>query len=70
MRKIIIVCLMLITMSMPLIMNASVVDWIVTQVLPEYNGDINNPTIQVIEKGEDYWIVKINGIYYVFYPNK
>jgi len=70
MRKFLILCLMLISVSLPLAMNASVFDWIATTVLPEYNGDVNDPDLYVIEKGDDIWIVRINGQIYVFRPNK
>ncbi len=70
MKKLIIAFLMIITLAMPLTINATVIDWVVDQVLPEFHGDLNDPDLLVIHKGEDYWVVKINGIYYIFYPNK
>lgn len=70
MKKLIIALLMIITLSMPLTINATVIDWVVEHTFPEYNGDINDPSILVIQKGEDYWVVKYNGVYYIFYPNK
>jgi hypothetical protein len=70
MKKIIILCLMLITMSMPLVMNASIIDWLSAAILPEYQGDANDPGLYVVEKGDEIWVVRINGLIYVFYPNK
>ncbi len=70
MRKALILCLMLISLSMPMALNATVIDWIAVAVLPEYNGDINNPDLYVIEKGDNIWVVRINGQIYVFRPNK
>jgi hypothetical protein len=70
MKKIIILGLMLITMSMPMTLNASVIDWLAALILPEYSGDINNPDVYVIEKGDGIWVVRINGQIYVFKPNK
>lgn len=70
MKKIIILCLMIMSMSMPLTVNATVVDFIAEAFLPVYHGDINDPSVCVVEKGDEIWVVRINGVLYVFYPNK
>jgi hypothetical protein len=70
MKKIMTLGLMLIALSMPIVANASIIDDITVLILPEYHGDINDPGITVIEKGDEIWVVKINGNIYVFKANK
>jgi hypothetical protein len=35
--------------------------------LPEYTGELSNPDILVVYKGDGYLIVLIDGKYYVYY---
>lgn len=69
MKKIIILCLMVITLTIPLALNATD-EATPYPDAPEYNGDINNPDLLVVYKGDGIWVVKINGQIFVFKPNK
>jgi hypothetical protein len=70
MKKFIIICLMLVTMTLPIVLSASEWDATAASALPEYHGTSDDPGILVIHKGDGFWIVKINGTFYVFRPNK